>query len=274
MEVVLKSSKRKTGFTLIELLVVIAIISILAALILPALVRAKAQAQSTSCKNHLHQMGIALKLYLDENQGRYPYVGYQTTPSVDSFVEWPQALKPYYRLTWTNRNFHCPGYKFELKLPSMYNDGHPVDGGYVGSYGYNWAGTWDIIKMSGSSHSLGLGDQLLGPFGALDIPTVPPQVLESQLKAPSEMLAIGDSRSVRLVAGWNPTKYSWLGESVLNCGDLAAPDWHSAFPRHGQNYNFLFCDGRVAATAPAKVFNPTNSAPLWNNDHQPHPETW
>lgn len=83
---------KSTAFTLIELLVVIAIIAILAALLLPALTRAKQQAQSASCKNHLHQMGIALKLYLDENQGHYPYFGYQTTPSVDSLVEWPQAL--------------------------------------------------------------------------------------------------------------------------------------------------------------------------------------
>src|ERR1035438_857898 len=61
------------GFTLLELLVVIAIIAILAALLLPALSMAKAYAHSTTCKNHLHQMGIALKMYVDENRNRYPY---------------------------------------------------------------------------------------------------------------------------------------------------------------------------------------------------------
>jgi prepilin-type N-terminal cleavage/methylation domain-containing protein len=67
------AAQKSNGFTLIELLVVIAIIAILAALLLPALSRAKAQANSASCKSHLHQMGLALKMYVDENQGLYPH---------------------------------------------------------------------------------------------------------------------------------------------------------------------------------------------------------
>jgi len=61
------------AFTLIELLVVIAIVSVLAALLLPVLARAKASANSTTCKNHLRQMGVALQMYVDENRGVYPY---------------------------------------------------------------------------------------------------------------------------------------------------------------------------------------------------------
>jgi prepilin-type N-terminal cleavage/methylation domain-containing protein/prepilin-type processing-associated H-X9-DG protein len=64
--------KRKSGFTLIELLVVIAIIGILAAILLPALSRARESARRASCANNLKQMGLVFNMYANEWDGRFP----------------------------------------------------------------------------------------------------------------------------------------------------------------------------------------------------------
>ena len=60
------------GFTLIELLVVIAIIGILAAMLLPSLSKGRERALMTQCLNNLHQMGVAIKLYVEDHHGTYP----------------------------------------------------------------------------------------------------------------------------------------------------------------------------------------------------------
>jgi len=64
---------KRFGFTLIELLVVIAIIAILMAILMPALQRIKEQAKEMGCRSNLRQYGIAQAIYLDDNDGRYPY---------------------------------------------------------------------------------------------------------------------------------------------------------------------------------------------------------
>src|SRR6266705_2470976 len=82
------------GFTLIELLVVIAIIAILAAMLLPALAKAKCSAHRTACMNQLKQLGLSVRMYADDFGGNYP-------PRVTggNNPRWPAALYRYYHNT-------------------------------------------------------------------------------------------------------------------------------------------------------------------------------
>lgn len=88
------SGAERRGFTLIELLVVIAIIAILAALLLPALAKAKQKAYAVACLSNLRQWGIMWHSYAGDNWDVFP-VG-NTDPSLPPRAEWVGALRSYY----------------------------------------------------------------------------------------------------------------------------------------------------------------------------------
>lgn len=88
------STKRSAkAFTLLELLIVIAIVGVLAALLVGVCLRAKAKAHQTSCRSNLRQLAFAMRMYLDDNSGRFP-----TTPG------WTKNLLPHV----TGQIMQCP----------------------------------------------------------------------------------------------------------------------------------------------------------------------
>jgi prepilin-type processing-associated H-X9-DG protein len=228
---------------------------VLAAMLLAALSGAKGQAQSTMCKNNLAQIGQALASYTADFQ-EYPGTRGAPIPVPRSmprfFTNWDQIwdhqLLPY--VSGSQSIFLCPAVQpSSLKLsPSLSLTNY--------TYGYNAYGS----AVTSSVLNLGLGRYHPPEY---DPSTLLWEVSDSQVRAPSEMIAVGDLADVPslFVTTIDPSL------SATHGGNPAA--------RHNGGANLAFCDAHIEFAKQAKWIEETDTARRrWNNDHNPHPETW
>jgi prepilin-type processing-associated H-X9-DG protein/prepilin-type N-terminal cleavage/methylation domain-containing protein len=274
------------GFTLSELTVVAAVIGVLAALLLPAVNRAKAKAKQARCANNVRQLGNALQQFETDYQvfppantpanarGIHPeyHINWhyalngelskakpppldgvfdiETTPGPNEWVGTPNGPRPitgFWGGVWA-----CPSAAPPPNLPEHFG---------MTSYGYNVYGL--------GYGSLGLGGTLLTPARNV---TAPP-VRASDVVSPSTMIAIGDCFEgndgiVDELAG-----LSRRGPRTNNFGYYEGSTQHAA-ARHGGRATIAYGDGHVDSPTFRLLFQETNDAALrlWNRDNQPHRE--
>ncbi|MBI4025032.1 MAG: prepilin-type N-terminal cleavage/methylation domain-containing protein [Verrucomicrobia bacterium] len=219
------------GFTLIELLLVVSIISILAALLLPALSRVKESGKTLVCLNNLKQIGIMLTIYANENQGFFP-VGYD--------VSLPQADRPWYSKL-VNGNYMQKTDVLFCPIAKSATGETQADALYWGAISYGKNRGLDIDYILGS------------PTYGVAVPAT-----LATIRSPAQTILMVDSWAGN---GLNAdgTPFSWYGFCWVN-------PWASgngtgvAWPRHRGICNVLWVDGHVTGVRapnnnPASIYN-------------------
>ncbi len=258
-------------------------IVILASLLLPGLSRVNEAAKSAKCKSNLRQIGLGLVMYVGDF-GVYPSGSFRT---MDIIRTWQVVLREHcnepvlfreesgIRLFKKTGVFRCPAVRTRPSANGS-EGGNWWEGeisyerdAYREHYGYNeWGST-----AFGSLHGLA-GDW---PYDATQRLTQ--SLRESGVKAPSDMIALGDGL-FGYVRGDSVPEYIgrcyFIGRDYFGAG-IPAPQQETkrSHHRHSDRSNVLFCDGHVEGIKLDMLYRDTSDRALrrWNRDNEPHRRT-
>lgn len=237
----MKKQPSFAGFTLIELLVGIVIIGILSALLLTVLTRAKNNADRAQCANNLHQWGIALNTFADDNENYFPdnrtgaSVSWCGT-NVQAF--WEKYLIPLSRTPEdVNRRAHvlfCPTEKWHRGADLL-----PAD---TNGYGTQLASGYFYLPYRDAS-----SDEYIAHHANINDATRP-WIEKQKLGGPFSKapVAMDEKQSVEGISG-NSTTQKWFGTYGLGSNPTDQIPFSSHARSSGEPFggNFLFEDGRV-----------------------------
>jgi prepilin-type processing-associated H-X9-DG protein/prepilin-type N-terminal cleavage/methylation domain-containing protein len=233
-------SKDYFAFTLIELLVVIAIIGILVALLLPALSQSKRKAQQIQCVGNLHQQGVAMHTFMAEYNC---YPTWITSSNTDLPGRWwlTQLEQTGFGISNPEKDFYQKGV---WQCPSA-----SERTGQLENFPFYGLNVFGVLPVGNLVTNFGLGGQR-----SQDLKTLKP-IGDTEVAAPSEMMAIGDSDAFAFMRS------------------VGYDFYHFSF-RHQNKVNVAFCDGHVESPTLHFLFEDTTDGALarWNRDHQPHRE--